>query len=63
MNWIILAFVIGLLIVGAVIGVSALEAKATKIDCKGCNNSCNSEKGCGLATCGAVNGGKCTCGG
>lgn len=36
--------------------------KASTGGCGSCNGECTAEKNCGLAGCGAANGGACTCG-
>jgi len=69
--WMISAIVLGILILGG-IAVTALTTQnntdsiagttTTKnVGCSSCGNSCTAEKNCGLATCGAVNGGSCGC--
>ncbi|MFA5174388.1 MAG: hypothetical protein WC438_04365 [Candidatus Pacearchaeota archaeon] len=65
---IIAAVIVGLLIVGAVTASVVTNnqtvddnAKTTTTGCSSCGNSCSAEKNCGLATCGAVNGGTCGC--
>lgn len=65
MNLWIIAIVIGaLLIAGIVISANLETANATeKVSCANCQGTCNAEKNCGLASCQAVNGGKCGCGG
>jgi hypothetical protein len=68
-TWIIAAIVLGVLLVAGVLVANVNLAKAatdvpqTKASsCTGCSgNSCTAEKNCGLLTCGAANGGKCTC--
>jgi len=60
--WIIMA-VIGLLVIGAFVAVTTVNAKsAEKISCSGCNNSCTADKNCGNPDCGAVQGKTCGCG-
>lgn len=66
-TWMILgAIALGLLIIGSVALVKAntdtIIQPVTAKTCTSCGNSCTAESNCGLATCGAVNGGKCTCG-
>jgi hypothetical protein len=66
-NWVIIGIIVGILIVGGVAFVSAISVnpanEKTTTSCTGCSeNSCTSEKNCGLATCGAINSGKCNCG-
>ena len=34
----------------------------TAQECTSCGNSCSLESNCGLASCGAVTGGSCSCG-
>lgn len=65
--WMISAIILGILILGG-IAVTALttqdngtDTSKTTTSCSSCGNSCNAEKNCGLATCGAVNGGSCGC--
>jgi hypothetical protein len=67
--WIIAAIAIGVLLVAGIFIANVNLAKAADTttnkapSCSGCSgNSCTAEKNCGQATCGAVNGGKCTCG-
>lgn len=62
-SWIIASIVLVLIIVG-VLAVNALQTdKAVSGGgCKKCNGSCTAESNCGLASCGATNGGECTCG-
>ena len=67
----IAAIVIGLLVVAGIAMVNAniddpTETQNNAISdaspsCSGCGNGCSAEKNCGLATCGAVNGGSCGC--
>jgi len=66
-KWIILGIVC-LLVVSSVV-FAAVSNKTTetsqtavKTGCGSCNGGCTAEKNCGVATCGAVSGGKCTCG-
>ena len=64
--WII-AMVVGITLLLGVVAVSAIssgtpEAPVKVASCSSCGNACTAENNCGLATCGAVNGGKCTCG-
>ena len=70
-NWIILGIVVGILIVAGVAMVSALSTNAQYTvesasssvgGCGSCNGKCTSTSGCGASTCGATNGGTCTCG-
>jgi|WetSurMetagenome_2_1015567.scaffolds.fasta_scaffold183502_2 hypothetical protein len=69
-TWIITAVVLGILLVAGIFVANINLAKAADSNpaqkvpsCSGCSgNSCTAEKNCGLSTCGAVNGGKCTCG-
>ena len=63
--WMLTAIILGILIIGG-IAVTALttqqETETTEtIECSGCENSCNAERNCGKATCGAVSGGSCGC--
>jgi len=64
--WISIAIVVGMLAIGGIV-VSALIANdkgnnEETIDCSNCENSCNSQRNCGLSSCGAVSGGSCGCG-
>ena len=68
MNWLIFGvIVLGLLVLGGV-AVMALTSQDKIIGsekttgCSSCGNSCTADKNCGLATCGAANGGSCSCG-
>ena len=64
--WMLTAIILGILIIGGIV-VTALttnqedQKPAEKISCSSCGNSCTTEKNCGLATCGAVNGKTCGC--
>ena len=68
-NWVIVGLIMGILIVGGIAFVSAISTSAnqttpatTGAKCSSCGGKCTAGSNCGLATCGAVNGGKCTCG-
>ncbi len=65
-TWLITAIIIGVLFVSGVALASALsvnqETPAKITGCSSCGNSCTAENNCGLATCGAVDGGTCSCG-
>ncbi len=56
--------VVALLTVGAVGVVKAniQKTNAPAFSCSSCEGKCTAESNCGLSTCGAVTGGKCTCG-
>lgn len=63
------AIIAGLLIIGSIAVVNAvnadeeiLEANTDTISCSTCGNSCSAERNCGRSTCGAVSGGSCGCG-
>ena len=66
--WIIVAVAIGMLAIAGIFVVSAVTNNDTPTSntestgCGSCNGQCTAESGCGQATCGASNGGKCTCG-
>jgi len=67
-SWIIVSAVLVLLVVG-IFGANALVLNSakdipiiTKTGCGSCNGSCSAGNNCGLSSCGAVNGGECTCG-
>jgi len=64
--WIIAAIIAGLLIVtgiAVVVNAQTTQAEQTKkVECSGCGNGCTADANCGLASCGAVNGGTCGCG-
>ena len=65
MNWAIVAIIASLLIVGGIFAVSAYtetDQPSTIASCTSCGNGCTAENNCGLASCGAVNGGTCGCG-
>jgi hypothetical protein len=52
------------LIVGGFFAVNALQSDGISVvnsGCGKCNGSCTAETNCGLAGCGATNGGECTC--
>jgi hypothetical protein len=70
-NLMIVGIVVGILIVGGIAMVSALSTaqpivastpSSTGTGCGRCSGTCTSSNGCGAATCGATNGGTCTCG-
>jgi len=71
-KWLMLGIVIGAIAILAVtaINVTTVQAETPQstdaqetIDCSNCGNSCNAQRNCGLATCGAVSGnGGCGCG-
>jgi len=50
----------GITIVKAATNTSTQDGKPTCTSC-GCNGGCTAEKNCGMASCGAVNGGTCSC--
>jgi len=62
--WIIASMLV-VLAIGGFFAVNALQDDTTKTPtttgCGKCNGSCTAENNCGLAGCGAVNGGECTC--
>ena len=66
-SWIIFG-VIGVLVIAGIAVINAYsntttQKTATQTNtCSSCGNSCTAGKNCGLATCGAVNGGSCGCG-
>jgi len=60
----IATIVVGLV---AIAGIAVVNAYATDNEtetkiCTSCGNSCTAESNCGLASCGATNGEKCSCG-
>ena len=62
--WIIASVIVGLLIIGGVAVVNAVEnntENTEQIECSTCGNSCTAESNCGLSTCGAISGGSCGC--
>ena len=63
--WIIASVVLVLAFAG-IFGVSAYltsNSDTQKIGgCGSCNGSCTADSNCGLSSCGATNGGQCTCG-
>lgn len=66
-NLVIVGIIVGLLIVGGIAFVSAISSPSDSADlttetCTSCGGRCTAEDNCGLATCGAVNGGTCNCG-
>jgi len=70
-NWIIVGIVVGIFLIGGIVMTSALSvnqseisttASSTGTSCGRCSGTCTSSQGCGAATCGATNGGTCTCG-
>lgn len=67
-TWMIASVVVVLLVVG-IFGANALISNynektetSTSTGCGSCNGSCTAESNCGLSSCGAANGGECTCG-
>lgn len=65
MNLAIVLIIAGLLIVGGIVAVSAYaneEQAPTIIGCSSCGSKCTADNNCGLASCGAINGGTCGCG-
>ena len=67
--WIMVAIAIGILAIAGVVVVNAGFIKAADdaqqeriTSCESCGGRCSAGNNCGLATCGAINGGKCTCG-
>ncbi len=65
-NWVIAGIIFAVLLIGGVAFVSAISANqtdtVTPATCTSCGGKCSAGNNCGLATCGAANGGKCTCG-
>ena len=65
-TWIIVSIVIALVVFAGFFVVASLNAEQEKISdtisCASCGNNCGAQGGCGLATCGAVSGGSCSCG-
>ena len=64
---IMVAIAIGILAIAGVIianagFVKAADAQPKITSCQSCGGQCTAGNNCGLATCGAANGGKCTCG-
>jgi len=65
--WIMVAIAIGILAIAGVVAANAGFIKAADTEqpitsCQSCGGKCSAGNNCGLATCGAANGGKCTCG-
>lgn len=62
--WIMMGIITALLVAG-IFAVNALQTNGkaiASIGCGKCGGSCSAETGsCGLAGCGAANGGECTC--
>ena len=66
-NWVIAGIIFAVLLIGGVAFVSAISTNqtnpaTTSATCTSCGGKCTAGNNCGLATCGAANGGKCTCG-
>ncbi len=64
-NWVIVGIIFAVLLIGGVAVVSAVSANQTdtaQATCTSCGGKCTAGSNCGLATCGAANGGKCGCG-
>lgn len=66
--WIIASAILVLLVVG-IFGANALIFNSnekiqtsTITGCGSCNGGCTADNNCGLSSCGAANGGECTCG-
>ncbi len=61
----IVAIAVGILLIGSFVLVTALQTDepVEEIECSTCGNSCSAERNCGRASCGAVTGGSCGCGG
>lgn len=58
----VIGLVVAVLVVAGIAGVFAYNKQDVKIiPCSSCNGSCNADSNCGLASCGAVNGGTCNC--
>ena len=55
------ALLIGGLAIGNVVTADTPQENSQGVSCSTCGNSCTAESNCGLATCGAVNGGSCSC--
>jgi hypothetical protein len=66
-TWIIVSIVIGILAIASVfvfnIGTVNADETIETLACTSCNNACTQENNCGLASCGAVKGKSCGCGG
>lgn len=64
--WIMVAVAIGILAIAGIVAnvefVRATDTQPKITSCQLCGGQCTAENNCGSATCGAVNGGKCTCG-
>ncbi len=66
-NWVVLGIVLCVLLIGGIAFVSAIstnqqDASTAQATCTSCGGRCTAGNNCGLASCGAVNGGKCNCG-
>lgn len=62
-TWIIVGIVL-VLVVSGFFAVNALQSSGSvvaSVGCGKCNGSCTADNNCGLASCGAANGGECTC--
>jgi hypothetical protein len=63
--WIMASMILMLVVAGTLV-VSAYKNnslnKQEVIGCGNCNGGCTSENNCGDSSCGATNGGECTCG-
>jgi len=67
----IIAGIVFLVFAIAMTGLSIAQQNATdststvttgKVSCSSCGGKCTAQSNCGLATCGAANGGTCGCG-
>lgn len=67
MNKIMMLAIIGIIaiaIIGVSFGFATQDTSNTQTlakSCGKCNGTCTAENNCGLASCGAVTGGTCTC--
>jgi len=66
-NWVIAGIIFAVLLIGGVAFASAISTNQTDTQpkitsCQSCGGKCTAGNNCGLATCGAANGGKCGCG-
>lgn len=64
MKTLIIVGLIAVLLVAGVFAVNAFQPSGKAVvntGCGKCNGSCTADSNCGLAGCGAANGGECTC--
>lgn len=65
-TWVIVGILFGLFVIGGIAAVNALspseDTEKPITSCASCGGKCSAGNNCGLATCGATQGGTCGCG-